>query len=176
MGRAASILVVLLGILMPAGGGVRAQHRPELHELKAAFVYHFIGLVEWPPDAIAGAFRVCVAGEDVFQGALARMIRGEMLHGRPASFQAVPYPERSCHVLYVPDRSSAHVYIRETRDYPVLTIGETADAFDQGTIIRLFLDGTHLRFAVNLDAARRSGLRVSSRLVELARSSGAREE
>ena len=50
----------------------------------------------------------------------------------------------------------------------VLTVGDTADFASEGGIIGLRLDGERIRLSVNLTAAERAKVRISSRLLSLA--------
>lgn len=173
MGRVpAALLLLLIGLAMPAPRAATGQ-APFDYEVKAAFVYQFVRFVEWPEGVVTGPLRICVAGEDVFRGALDAIVRGELVNGHPVVVHPIPYPERGCHVLYVSDRASWLVYLRAVRDSPVLTIGESPSFLAEGGIIRLFRQGDNIRFEVNLDAAERVGVRLSTRLIQLARQGGA---
>ena len=52
---------------------------------------------------------------------------------------------------------------------PVLTVSDGKGFSLAGGIIELYVEGGRMRFAINLDAADRSGLRLSSRLLGLAK-------
>jgi hypothetical protein len=52
-----------------------------------------------------------------------------------------------------------------------LVVGESTDFAERGGGIQFFLEDNRLRFAVNVDAVQRSGLRISSKLLALAKSS-----
>ncbi len=52
---------------------------------------------------------------------------------------------------------------------PVLTVGETQEFVKQGGMIALCLEGKKVRVDINLDASGRAGLKISSRLLWLAR-------
>jgi len=51
---------------------------------------------------------------------------------------------------------------------PILTVGESEAFGRAGGIAWFRLEGNKLRFAINLDAARRAGLKISSRLLGVA--------
>ena len=52
---------------------------------------------------------------------------------------------------------------------PVLTVSDGKGFSQAGGIIELYVEGGRMRFAINVDAAERSGLRLSSRLLGLAK-------
>ena len=51
----------------------------------------------------------------------------------------------------------------------VLTVGESDDFLDMGGVIRLLIEDKKVRFEVNMDAAQRAHLTISSQLLKLAR-------
>jgi hypothetical protein len=53
---------------------------------------------------------------------------------------------------------------------PVLTVGEGSEFLRSGGMIELFSENNRLRFNVNVAAARRAGLTISSNLLQLAAS------
>jgi hypothetical protein len=59
--------------------------------------------------------------------------------------------------------------VRGSRGEPILTVGEERDFIARGGIVSLYLDGSNVRFTINPAAADRAGLRISSRLLQLAR-------
>jgi hypothetical protein len=52
---------------------------------------------------------------------------------------------------------------------PVLTVGENETFLDQGGMVALFVEQDHVRFSINQTRARASGLKISARLLQLAR-------
>jgi hypothetical protein len=78
---------------------------------------------------------------------------------------------QGCQVLFVSidQRSRVPPYLAKLKETPVLTVGDTEEFVEQGGTIAFCLEGTNLRFAVNLDALQRSGLNISSNLLVLAK-------
>jgi YfiR/HmsC-like len=149
-------------------------------EVKAAFVYNFIKFIEWPPDAITGeSFRVCLLGEDSFGGALERAVRGDNVDGHAIAVEPVPAdgPFSTCQILFVPrahSRRTAAV-ARALSGAPVLLVGESDDFLKAGGVINLVVEGGHVRFDVGLAQAASHGLRISSKLLRVARNTGGTE-
>jgi hypothetical protein len=56
------------------------------------------------------------------------------------------------------------------KDSPVLTIGESDEFAKQGGMIGFSMDNNKVRFDINVDAAGRAKLKISSRLLLLAKS------
>jgi hypothetical protein len=59
--------------------------------------------------------------------------------------------------------------LSDIRTLPILTISDARDFSHAGGIIELYVEDGHMRFAINVDAAERTGLRISSRLLGLAK-------
>ena len=51
----------------------------------------------------------------------------------------------------------------------VVTVGETLDFMRQGGMVQLFVDNQKIRFAVNTDVVNQTNLKVSSKLLRLAK-------
>ncbi len=145
------------------------------YQVKAAFLYHFTKYVEWPPDAISSAgpgIVLGVLGEDPFQGAVEDVIRDRSVEGRPLSWKRFEDPPRpgECHVLFIgaAERLRLNKALEKLKTMPILTVGESEAFGRAGGIAWFRLEGNKVRFVINLDAARRAGLKISSRLLGVA--------
>lgn len=143
-------------------------------QVKAAFVYNFAKFVEWPAHRSAhGPLTVGIVGDPALAQAVADATRGKMVRGREIEVRYFPAPEtlRACDILYVAlsNRENTQLSIHAVKDLPTLTIGELEGFSDWGGMIEMFLEDHKFRFAINAGAAHRSGLKVSSRLLQLAR-------
>jgi hypothetical protein len=160
-------LALLLLACGPSGGD---EPRADLRDLKAAYLYNFAQFAEWPrePGAAAGdaEFAICATGRDSLGGSLGAL-QGRTLRGRPVVALAPVQnadEARRCHILYVDDARAG--WVRQVAERPVLLVGNVPEA--AGLAIAFEVRGERLRWHVNLAAARKSGLRLSSKLVELA--------
>jgi hypothetical protein len=147
----------------------------EEQAVKTALVLNFARYTDWPSDALAsspGSLRVCIIGEaplaDSFQE-----IEGRTVKDRTISIRVVGRGDdpTSCDVLFVDSRNRRRLQLvfAAIRDLPVLTVGEMPDFIDLGGIINLYRVGNKIRFEVNVSAAERVGLKISARLLQLAR-------
>jgi hypothetical protein len=144
------------------------------YRVKAAFLYNFVKFVEWPAPATSAPLVICVAGRRVFDTLLEDLVRGEVVNGRPVTARTILEPDAACDVVFVPEGAAFGAYLRAARGRPVLTVGETDEFTAQGGIVRFYLDGRNVRFEINPVAADQAGLRISSRLLQLARITGGR--
>jgi hypothetical protein len=74
-----------------------------------------------------------------------------------------------CDVLFVPAGVPAAPLLHDARTRPILTVGESETFLRAGGIVNFFMDDGKVRFEINQDAASRAQLRISSRLLRLAR-------
>jgi hypothetical protein len=163
----ASCAIVLLG------RSARAQDVTE-PALKAAFIYNFARFTTWPAEAPAGdRFIICVLNDAAVAEALQKAVVGRSLTDRPIVVNAVAptAPKRTCRVLYIAGLPVAKVaeVVGELREAPVLTISNIDGFASAGGMTQFFFEHGQLRFRIHLEAAKRAGLQISSRLLIMAR-------
>jgi hypothetical protein len=141
--------------------------------VKAAFLFNFAKFTEWPALAAGAPIVACVVGHDGIADALVETVRGQTIAGHALE---VLRPQesavwRGCQLLFVAAaeirRSTAA--LDSIKTLPVLTVSDSSDFSQSGGIIELYVDGGRIRFAINVDAGGRSGVRLSSRLLGLAK-------
>lgn len=168
-----------LGILLLGGGpGSSAQEGlvASEHEIKAAFLYNFAKFVDWPASAHSSensAIRVGILGIDPFGDTLDRPLKGRTVQGRPFAIQRSRNLEelKSCHILFVStsEKDRMKGILAGLQGLPILMVGEVEGFARKGGTINFFLQEKQVRFEINPDAAARAGLKISSKLLQLAR-------
>jgi hypothetical protein len=165
-----------LAIISLAGATVAAPAQTASPaELKAAFLYNFAKFTEWPADALpSGASLVlCIADDPKVAKALEEATSGHDVDGHPLVVRKVDLdgPVRSCHLLYADglDAKRGSRLIETLKGAPVLAVTDFATFAVMGGTTNFFVEEGHMRFAVNLDAVQRTNLRLSSRLLTLAK-------
>ena len=145
--------------------------------MTARFLARVPQFVDWPEAAFRSpnaSLLLCVYGDYPFGISLAEAAKGVAVQRHLLEVKWVRKDEDlpACRVLYV-SRSTAKRYakvIEAVRSSITLTIGEAPEFVEAGGMIALELTDPGLRFDVNLDAVRDRHLRLSSRLLSLARS------
>src|SRR4030067_39247 len=123
----ALVLFLLPGFLFPAALGGSG---PGETEGKAAFLFNFIQLVEWPDSACGSPedpYLVSVVGNDSIEEAL-KGISGKTVSGRRVVVRKVsdlPSLER-CHILFVGESEPGTVdqVLGAVKKWPVLTVAD----------------------------------------------------
>jgi hypothetical protein len=153
-----------------------AQSTAEEYHVKAAFIFHFAQLVEWPADAPndgGNSLLVCTLGDDPFHGELENAIAGKAIGTRIVRIRHATSMQNAhgCNVLFFGNSESKRIRLltASLRNAPVLTIGEADDFLVSGGMIRFCLDGNKVRFEISREAAALAKLKVSSQLLLLAR-------
>jgi len=146
----------------------------EEYELKAAFLLNFTRFVEWPPASFSNAnFIIGIFGEDPFGRAIDEVTRGKAVNGHQIRIRRLKEPAeaRECHLVFVTstDNKKTQEVLDATNLSPVLTVGESREFLNQGGTIRLSMDGNRVGIVINNAAAEAKGLKVSAKLLSLAK-------
>lgn len=169
--------VCVLAAVLSAGWTVPPQGPANAHVshavIKAVYLYNFARFTEWPASMPKGPLTLCVMDDPDVAASLDGLAGDKPINGRDvtvasiATFRIV----RQCHLLYVPgsDRVKVLSALDSVSSLPVLTVGDGEVFTRAGGVAALLTDGERTRFAINPDALTRSGLRISSQVLGLAR-------
>lgn len=155
-------------------GSAQAQLADE-YEVKAAFLFNFGEFIEWPMESASAAapFRICVLGEDPFRENLRSSAGKRRIKGRDVEVlrPAASSEARGCQIVFISgsERRALRDILDSLRGSSVLTVGDMGGFAQSGGMIQLTVEEGRVRFEVNAEAAERAGLRISSRLLGLAR-------
>jgi hypothetical protein len=152
------------------------EYKAAEYRSKASFLATFPSFVDWPESSFASVqspFLICVRGDFSFGTALAELARGALPHGRRIEVRWVRKDQelRNCHIAFV-SRSESKRYakvLQTLEGADVLTVGETEGFLGAGGAISFLSEHETLQFEVNLIAAETAHLKISSRLLALAR-------
>jgi hypothetical protein len=165
-------------LLLLIGFALGAENHFEILEfkVKSEFILRFPEYVEWPKQSLKkndSLFQVCTLGDGPLLPYLKIHLASRPVKGYAVSVREIKEKESlsGCHLLYIaPEkRKLLEQVISHLDGTPVLTIGDTEGFASRGVVINLFLDGPHVRFNINEEAAKKSGLKVSSKLLVLAK-------
>jgi len=160
---AVSVLATVLAIRAELA---RAEELPI--KIQAAYLFNFTRFVEWPADG--ARLVVCVVGAELLGELLDDLARRP--NAGPALQVKLGWPDNpaACQLLYLSRREPRRAeLLRQSRGQPVLTVSDAPDFIAEGGLIGFYLDDGRLKVAVNAAAARAAGLKLSGKLLEVAR-------
>ncbi len=166
-------LVAAIALLCPCSS--RAADQSLEYRVKAAFLLNFTKFIEWPPTAFAqpdSPIAICVMGEDPFGATLDLMVSGEVVNGRKVVARRIksgPSPH-SCQVMFIGGPQKDVATILADSGPGVLTVGEGEAFVHDGGVIAFIIEDRRVRFGINQAAAQRAGLKLSSKLLSVAKS------
>jgi hypothetical protein len=164
-------------VLLPAfGPAVPAHAAAGEYEIKAAFLFNFARFVEWPPGVFSGPrdpIHLCLLGSVPLDEGLEQVVQGKTIGGRELQVEHLYEPAliKGCQILFVSGtQQQFEAELRNGGNSPgILTVGESDDFARAGGVINFVLQGKRINFEINVDAADRAGLKISSKLLSLAR-------
>jgi hypothetical protein len=166
---------VLAIVCLALATAARPHHEFFEYEVKAAFLFNFARFTQWPASAFGheDAVRLCVLGRDPFGRDLDKL-EGKTVEERPVLVRRLSHaPEaRHCQIVFIShsQRAEIRAALEVLKGASVLTVGEAPDFLEMGGMVRLLLEGDRVRFEINLGAAEGAHLKLSSKLLSLAKS------
>lgn len=143
------------------------------YAVKAAYLYKFMNLIEWPNEARIDNFIIGVVGPGPFGPSLDD-IEGKLIRGKPLSvvtYPMVKLPAPTDQMILFIDRANDNKLpkiLSDLKGRNVLTVGESQKFAERGGCINLVTVKNRVRFRINVDAVRRAELKISPRLVKVA--------
>jgi len=166
-------LVALAVVLAAVSGGRTSAQTAVAAELKAAYLLNFTKFSEWPNLPAESPLVLCVLGDPSVSRELSTLTRGQRVNNRELQVRKLSNgePVKPCQVLYVAaaETSAAGPALGGVRELPILTVSDRGGFAASTGTIELYVEGDRMRFAVNVDAVQRAKVRVSSRLLAMAR-------
>lgn len=164
---------LLCGALLAcAVAGAQPANRQSADDVKVAVLLRLAHFVEWPdevsPEATNG-LDLCVLGRDRWLALLRHAADGETYQGVPVRVRRVARPEEanSCHMVVIGSPANAQPWDWWKQTH-ALTVGEQPGFAVAGGIVNLVTRRGHVHFELNPEAAKASGIRLSSKLLRLA--------
>ncbi len=165
----ALVLFGLTAIALPQ------THPPAEYALKAVFLFNFTNFVDWPETAFAdsqSAIVIGVLGDDPYGIYLDETVRNEIVNSRPLKVKRFGSTDeiKDCHVLYISHSEEFHAreIVDSLKQRSILTVAD-ADGFgNAGVMIRFATEKKRIRLKIDVEAAKKAELTISSKLLRLA--------
>ena len=143
--------------------------------VKAAFVFKFAGFVDWPAEALPpdAPIRIGVMGEETIVQEITEAASSRTVEGRRVLAKRIEPGDtlEGVHILFMRDPAFRKLAsaVADLKPEAMLIVTESPGALERGSIVNFAVDDGRVRFDLSIEAAEQRGLRLSSRLITVAR-------
>lgn len=174
------IIFTLLSMIAWLGLGMVALaiaassvEEPSEYAVKAAFLFKFGAFIDWAPDTFESPSTplvIGIVGDDPFGSTLDRIVTNHTIAGRPVAIvcdQKIDQMKGE-HILFISqsEKLQMNAIVAHLQGKKILTVAEFEDP---NIIIRFVIEDNKVRFDINLAQANRVGIKISSKLLSVAR-------
>lgn len=176
-----SMIGLLLLSSMWLGSRSSTERLPQVnreYQIKAAYLYNFLSLFEWPAQASQDTLTIAILGDNPF-GDIFDPLQGRAIKGKPLAVVHFPEIDTSetakrigdCHILFVSKSEEKRVpeILTTLSNYSLLTVGEVEDFTKEGGGIKFYFEDNSIRFELNLRVIDQNRLQVAPQLLRLAK-------
>ncbi len=170
------VLATIASLLMASFVLAPKAHAQSEDQIMAAFLFNFARYVEWPKNAFdqrSSPVEICVLGAADFADVVEKTVSGKSVDKRSVAVRAIPNFGSSgdCHILFIGREANAsHAdAVVALRGQSVFAIADREGFASAGGIANFFRAENRVRFEINPTAAKNVGLKISSRLLRLAK-------
>lgn len=154
------------------------------YKVKAAYLERFTRFIEWPEETALSdtnqEFILGIIGKSPFESILEEDYAKQKIKNHYVQIREISDIKEisSCHILFICESENENLQniLAKTKTEPVLTIGDTEGYAQKGVLINMFLDSNKIRFEINYKAVQQSGLRISYKLLNVAKIVDSSEE
>lgn len=152
----------------------QSEANPAEYQIKAAYVFKFLNYVDWPPQSAADApLQIGVIGARAMADELTGIVAKRTVNGRPVTVRRLRPGDATAelNLLFVARSESARLadIVAATKDQGTLVVTESAEAPALGSAINFVVEDDKVRFDVAPRAFEKANLKVSARLLTVAR-------
>lgn len=160
------LLAFVCGLFLGADG------QTEISRAQAMFIYNFSRLIEWPANYKTGPFVIGVYGSSPIQKELKSYTTGKRVGSQPIAIKTFNTPSEisACHILVIPFSSTKQLstIVPGLTGKSTLLITEKSGAITDGSAINFVIVGNNLKFELSPGNATKYGIKLSSKLSEMA--------
>lgn len=162
-------LIVFCSVVMM---GLSGMAQTSASKFQALFIYNFTRYIEWPSSQSGGDFTIGVLGNGEIVSDLNSVTNGKLVGSRKITVKqfASVSEVSNCQVLFV-NRSFVSQFADIQSRFQgkgVLIVTDKPGMKDKGACINFVIDDGKQRFEINRDVVERSGLKISSTLLDMA--------
>jgi hypothetical protein len=163
--------------LIPPCAPAHAETGPDGESgVKAEMLYNIAKFIRWPETTFAasdGHMVFAILGEDELAGVVASTLSTRTVNGRPVYVRFIrrAHDVRGSHIFFISTSEAGRVaeLLPAVRNTPVLTIADTHGFVAAGGMVDFIREDGRVRFEIHPARAERAGLKISAKLLALAR-------
>ena len=170
-----ALLLIIAGLsILPLRSRAAGESLDE-YTVKALLIFNFAKYTDWPPKAFPrpdSPIIIGVLGDDPFGQMLDRVVEGRLVKGRPIVIRRASgvAPLQGAHLVFVSgSQPQAPQDCAALERAGALTIGDTGYT-NHYTAIGFTVEGDRIVFTIDLDRTLRTGSKISSQVLKLAKS------
>lgn len=159
--------VLLLSIgLCPNAYAANVDIVSREYELKAAYLFNFAELAEWPESA---AMTICLQGQSPLRAYLPAL-EGQYIDNRAVHVKFNDGLEiEQCRILFLSDPKLLNkAVLQKIQSRHILLVSDAENFARNGGMIQFTLRNNKLKLVVNLASVKKAGLKLSSKLLRMA--------
>lgn len=170
-------VVVFLGafVLLLIRANCGAQSATE-YQVKAAYLFNFLKFVEWPeaaPGETQSKWVIGIVGSSPIGEELTKLVESKSVLGRELQVKTFQSTEslRGCNILFISDSEKKRLpaILASLRGSSVMTVADMDHFIDAGGMVQFVVEDARVRISIDVGAAGRARLKISSKLLALAR-------
>jgi hypothetical protein len=143
------------------------------YAVKAAFLFKFGAFIDWAPDTFESPSTplvIGIVGDDPFGNTLDQIVANRTIAGRPVAITRDQKIDqiKGENILFISqsEKMQMNAIVAHLQGKKILTVAEFEDP---NIIIHFVIEGNKVRFDINLAQANRVGIKISSKLLSVAR-------
>jgi hypothetical protein len=164
-------------LVFPCGpGGVARAAETDPREIKADMLYNIAKFIKWPDASYAhteGQLVFTILGDDALAEALAATLSTKTINGHPVFVRVVRRIQDATgsQILYIAASESNRLseVLKAVEGSPALTVADSSGFVALGGMVDFSDANERIRFEINQARAERAGLKISAKLLALAR-------
>lgn len=169
-------ILLFLSLVLICKATAHAEGQPLEYKVKAVYLYNFTKFVSWPDPTLPGdtqTLNICVLGKNPF-GSLLEPITHMKTQGRTITIENIEdvraLETKSCQILFISASGQGAIaeLLRKTAPMHILTVSDMDGFAHHDGIIGFVVKDDKVRLEINLGAARKAGLTISAKLLEIA--------
>jgi len=166
-------IIGLCGLMLFLWGSqtLHAQTSMSEYQVKALFLLNFVKYVDWPAGG-SDPITIGILGQDNFDDSLRNAVDGKTVNGRAIAIKHFSLGDSlsGCAILFISasENSQLSEILSKTGSMPILTVGESESFLENGGIINFMLKEGKIHLTINLKAAQKANLQISSKLLSVA--------